>query len=124
MGDKWKEEVNKLKAGTLTEDDWTNLQGFLRRLYSLAEDMKFLTRGFDKQKKERAEELIEKFKKVVKGSDKPAKAKDVKLFLSSEPEITGYLSSFQDFLFDAGDDLEVGEEEELVVSTSIGRRKR
>jgi C4-type Zn-finger protein len=121
---KWKEEVAKIKEGNLTEDDWTNLQGFLRRLYSLAEDMKFLTRGFDKQKKEKAEELIEKFKKVVKASDKPAKAKDTKLFLSTEPEITGYLVSFQDYLFDAGDDLEAGEEDEIVVSTNIGRRKR
>jgi hypothetical protein len=121
---KWKEEVAKIKAGDLTDDDWTNLQGFLRRLYSLAEDMKFLSRGFDKQKKDKAEELIEKFKKVVKASDKPAKAKDTKLFLSSEPEITGYLSSFQDFLFDAGDDLVADEEEELVVSTNIGRRRR
>jgi valyl-tRNA synthetase len=121
---KWKEEVAKIKAGGLTDDDWTNLQGFLRRLYSLAEDMKFLSRGFDKQKKDKAEELIEKFKKVVKASDKPAKAKDTKLFLSSELEITGYLTSFQDFLFDAGDDLVADEEEELVVSTNIGRRRR
>jgi len=114
----------KVKAGNLTDDDWTNLQGFLRRLYSLAEDMKFLTKGFDKQKKEKAEDLIEKFKKLVKASDKPAKAKDTKLFLSSESEITGYLAAFQDFLFDAGDDLEAADEEELVVSTKIGRRKR
>jgi len=121
---KWKEEIVKVKAGNLTDDDWTNLQGFLRRLYSLAEDMKFLTKGFDKQKKEKAEDLIEKFKKLVKASDKPAKAKDTKLFLSSESEITGYLAAFQDFLFDAGDDLEAADEEELVVSTKIGRRKR
>jgi len=121
---KWKEEIVKVKAGNLTDDDWTNLQGFLRRLYSLAEDMKFLTKGFDKQKKEKAEDLIEKFKKLVKASDKPAKAKDTKLFLSTEPEITGYLAAFQDFLYDAGDDLEAAEEEELVVSTKIGRRKR
>ena len=50
--------------------------------------------GEDKRKE--AEELIEKFKKKVKGSDKPAKAKDMELFLSGEPEITGYLEKFQE----------------------------
>jgi len=118
-----KEEIKKLKEAELTEDDWTNLQGFLRRLFSLSEDMKFLSRGFDKRKKDEAEVLIDNFKKKVKASDKPAKAKDLKLFLASEPEISGYLMSFQDYLYDAGD-LEAGEEEELVISTSVGRRRR
>merc|ERR1712238_495414 len=105
----------------MTEDKWTNLQGFLRRLFSLGEDMKYLSKGFDKAKKQEAEDLIEKFKKKVKASDKPAKAKDLPLFLAGEPEITGYLEKFQDYLYDAGADIEAEEDDELQISSFRGK---
>lgn len=101
----WKKLGDRVKLGNDTDEDWTNTQGFLRRLYGLNDDMSYLTRGFGGDKKKQAEELITKFKKRVKEADKPAKAKDVPKFMDFHTEVTQYLVDFQDLLVDAPQDL-------------------
>eukprot|EP00931_Biecheleriopsis_adriatica_P098517 TRINITY_DN7249_c0_g2_i3.p1 TRINITY_DN7249_c0_g2~~TRINITY_DN7249_c0_g2_i3.p1 ORF type:complete len:1202 (-),score=270.06 TRINITY_DN7249_c0_g2_i3:108-3713(-) len=105
----WKKLPEKLKAPEDADKEWENAQGFLRRLYGLNDDMTYLTRGLRGEKKKEAETLIATFKKQVKASDKPAKAKDIDAFMKFHVEITGYLERFGDFLLDATEDIESGE---------------
>mmetsp|Transcript_37647 Transcript_37647/g.103436 ORF Transcript_37647/g.103436 Transcript_37647/m.103436 type:complete len:226 (+) Transcript_37647:47-724(+) len=106
----WQEIGEKMVNGEVsTEEDWSNAQGLLRRLYSLQDDMTYLSRGFAVVKKKEAEKLITTFKKRVKESDKPAKAKDVEKFMVFHKEISGYIDDFMGMLNDAPQDIDVGE---------------
>lgn len=72
--------------------------------------MTYLSRGFKPaEKKEKAETLINKFKKQVKLTDKPVKAKDYEKFLTFHTEITGYIEEFNSLLLDAEEDLSSAE---------------
>jgi len=103
--DAWKKLGEKLTTTQVSDDEWTNTQGFLRRLYGLNDDMSYLARGFKGDKRKGAEKLIESFKKQVKQADKPAKAKDLEKFMTFHKEITGYLNNFTDMLSDVVEDL-------------------
>jgi len=113
--DAWKNLRTKLTTmGEISEDEWTNTQGFLRRLYSLNDDMTYLARGFRGDKKKTSEKLITTFKKQVKLADKPLKAKELDKFIAFHKEITGYLEDFTGMLSDATDDLVADGVEEVV----------
>ncbi|CAE7354406.1 unnamed protein product, partial [Symbiodinium necroappetens] len=99
--DAWKKLPEKLQTAEDKDKEWDDTIGFLRRIYGLNEDMKYLTRGFRGDKKTNAEALIEKFRKQVKASDKPVKAKDFDKVMEFHKEITGYLEEFQTYLLDA-----------------------
>eukprot|EP00440_Ansanella_granifera_P063914 gb/GFBE01069293.1/.p1 GENE.gb/GFBE01069293.1/~~gb/GFBE01069293.1/.p1 ORF type:complete len:1246 (+),score=335.11 gb/GFBE01069293.1/:1-3738(+) len=109
----WIELPDKLKAPEDPNKEWEDAQGFLRRLYTLNDDMSYLTRGIKGEKKKEAEKLIASFKKQVKASDKPAKAKDLEAFMVFHAEIRGYLESFGNFLLDATEDLSSGDLEDI-----------
>merc|ERR1712060_748321 len=65
--DAWKSLGTKLTTmDKISEDEWTNTQGFLRRLYSLGDDMGYLGKGFRGDKKKNSERLVTIFKKQVK----------------------------------------------------------
>jgi len=99
----WKKLPAKLQGADVSDEEWQNTQGFLRRLYGVNDDMSFLSRGFRGEKRKTSDELITSFKKRVKAADKPAKAKDLELFLTMHGEITSYLDNFADLLSDAQD---------------------
>lgn len=110
------EAWNKLPEKLTSEDkdkEWDDAIGFLRRIYGLNEDMKYLTRGLKGTKKQEAQDLIENFRKKVKSSDKPVKAKDYETFMALHKEIAAYLAQFQTYLLDATEDLEAGEFEDI-----------
>ncbi|CAE8595964.1 unnamed protein product [Polarella glacialis] len=105
-----KEGDNATAATAAAAKEWENAVGFLRRLYGLNDDMTYLSRGFKPaEKKEKAETLINKFKKQVKLTDKPVKAKDYEKFLTFHTEITGYIEEFNSLLLDAEEDLSSAE---------------
>lgn len=110
----WQKLGERVKLGKDTDEEWQNTQGFLRRLYTLNDDMGYLASGFLPDKRKKAEDLITKFKKRIKEADKPAKAKDTELFMKFHQEITGYIVDFQDYLVDAPADLDF-EVEEVVL---------
>jgi len=113
--DAWKNLATKLTTmGEISEDEWSNTQGFLRRLYTLGDDMAYLARGFRGDKKKTSEKLITTFKKQVKLADKPLKAKELDKFMTFHKEITGYLSDFTGLLADATEDLVAEGIEEVV----------
>ncbi|CAE7946504.1 EMB2247 [Symbiodinium sp. KB8] len=103
--DAWKKLPEKLQTAEDKDKEWDDTIGFLRRIYGLNDDMKYLTRGFRGDKKTNAEALIEKFRKQVKASDKPVKAKDFDKVMEFHKEITGYLEEFQTYLLDATEEL-------------------
>lgn len=110
------EAWNKLPEKLTSEDkdkEWDDAIGFLRRIYGLNEDMKYLTQGLKGAKKQEAQDLIENFRKKVKSSDKPVKAKDYETFMALHKEIAAYLAQFQTYLLDATEDLEAGEFEDI-----------
>eukprot|EP00448_Togula_jolla_P021947 CAMPEP_0170575368 /NCGR_PEP_ID=MMETSP0224-20130122/3826_1 /TAXON_ID=285029 /ORGANISM="Togula jolla, Strain CCCM 725" /LENGTH=1232 /DNA_ID=CAMNT_0010898147 /DNA_START=1 /DNA_END=3699 /DNA_ORIENTATION=+ len=108
----WTELGEKFKKGEVkTKEDWDNTQGFLRRLYTVQEDMSYLAKGFQGTKKQEAEKLVEVFKKRVKAADKPAKAEDVETFMAMQVEITKYIDDFNDMLLDAPDEIDVTPED-------------
>jgi len=102
----WKKLAVKLTTTEVSDEEWTNTQGFLRRLYGLNDDMGYLSRGFPTDKKREAEKIITSFKKRVKAADKPAKAKDLAAFMEAYKEISGYLEDFQGLLVDAPQEME------------------
>jgi len=113
--DAWKNLGTKLTTmGEISEDEWSNTQGFLRRLYTLGDDMTYLGRGFRGDKKKTSEKLITTFKKQVKLADKPLKAKELDKFMAFHKEITGYLLDFTGLLADATEDL-VADGEDITV---------
>jgi len=108
----WKNLGTKTMGGEVkTNEEWQNTQGFLRRLYSLQDDMNYLARGLKEEKKQQAETVITKFKKRVKEADKPAKAKDLEAISPFFAEISGYINNFLDLLTDVEGDLEMGDAE-------------
>jgi len=105
----WRKLAKKVENGEVTDEDWTNTQGFLRRLYSLQDDMNYLARGLKAEKKAKAEEIVTSFKKEVKAADKPAKVKDTQKFLGYYTETQQQLVDFLELLVDATEDLDFGE---------------
>mmetsp|Transcript_83519 Transcript_83519/g.215088 ORF Transcript_83519/g.215088 Transcript_83519/m.215088 type:complete len:1240 (-) Transcript_83519:194-3913(-) len=113
--DAWKELAVKLKGmEAISDEEWQNTQGFLRRLYTLNDDMIYLSRGFPADQKKKADELIDAFKKDVKALDKPAKAKDLPAFMDGHAKVVVYLKDFQESLQDATADIDVDAEAEAV----------
>jgi len=111
--DAWKKQPDKITNAEDKDKEWDDTIGFLRRIYGLNDDMKYLSRGFRGEKKQKAEALIEKFRKQIKASDKPVKAKDFEKFMEFHKEVTGYLEEFQTYLLDATEDLDVGDAEDI-----------
>jgi len=108
----WKALPEKLTSED-KDKEWDDAIGFLRRIYGLNEDMKYLTRGLKGEKKQEAQDLIENFRKKVKSSDKPVKAKDYETFMGLHKDIAAYMTQFQSYLLDATEDLEAGEFEDI-----------
>jgi len=102
--DAWRKLAVKLKElPEISDEEWQNSQGFLRRLFGLNEDMSYLAKGFNPEKQKQSEKIVTVFKKRVKEMDKPAKAKNLPLFLDMHKEVTGYLVDWCEFLVDAQD---------------------
>ncbi|CAJ1349046.1 unnamed protein product [Effrenium voratum] len=100
----WKELPPKLTSEE-KDKEWDDAIGFLRRIYGLNDDMKYLTRGLKGSKKEEAETLVENFRKKVKSADKPVKAKDYDAFMGIHKDVSEFMEKFQTYLLDATEDL-------------------
>ena len=57
-------------------EEWKNVALFLRQLYSVGDDMMFLSKGFNKEKKEKAAELVKRFQDRLKKAAPAADKKD------------------------------------------------
>lgn len=90
----WKSIGAVLDKGGLTDEDWGSLRGYLRTIYSLSGDMEFTAKPWEKQLKEKAKGIINKFRVTVKGMDKPAIAQDVEAFAAQHAQVSQLFDDF------------------------------
>mmetsp|Transcript_3308 Transcript_3308/g.6733 ORF Transcript_3308/g.6733 Transcript_3308/m.6733 type:complete len:200 (+) Transcript_3308:2-601(+) len=86
-------------------DQWKTLQLYIRKLYSVGDDMLFVGKGLDKDKKAEAEKIVNKFRTDVKAADKPAREQNVGEFKELMVMADSGLSSFLDLLQDVPDEI-------------------
>lgn len=85
--------------------EWDNVGQFLRKIYSLSEDMKSIASGLEPEKKKKATALIDDLKKNAKAADAPTGSQNAPEFLAYARKITGILDEFMDLLYDVPDEL-------------------
>lgn len=89
----------------MTKDEWSNIGGYLRKLYAVGDDMKGISTGFDPTKKAQAQALAKSFQENVKAADKPVKAADWEGFLSLHRTAGGQIDTFLGLMQDIPDEL-------------------
>ena len=90
----------------MDKEEWNNVGQFLRKVYSVSEDMKAISGGFyDSSKKKRASELIDEIKKFSKAADAPTGSQNGAEFLPYAKKIVSILDEFLDLLSDVPDEL-------------------
>lgn len=94
------------KSVQLDQAEWENVQIFLRKVYSVSEDMKAIASGFyDPEKKKAAASLIDDLKKYSKAADKPAASENAAEFLAYTKKLSSIVDDFLDLLQDVPDEI-------------------
>jgi hypothetical protein len=89
----------------MDKTEWNNVGQFLRKVYSVAEDMKAIAGGFDPEKKKKAATLIEDLKKYSKAADVPTGTGNGPEFLGYAKKITNIFDEFLDLMSDVPDEI-------------------
>jgi len=77
-------------------EEWTNIQGFLRKFYDTGKEMEEVSNAFSRDEQKAVAEVAKNFKKGVKAIDKPAKEKDWEGFMIQHKQLLAYIDDFQD----------------------------
>mmetsp|Transcript_27002 Transcript_27002/g.22683 ORF Transcript_27002/g.22683 Transcript_27002/m.22683 type:complete len:208 (+) Transcript_27002:11-634(+) len=77
-------------------EEWTNIQGFLRKFYDTGKEMEEVSNAFSNDERKAVAEVAKGFKKAVKAIDKPAKEKDWEAFMTQHAQLLAYIEDFQD----------------------------
>lgn len=93
------------KAGDITNEEWKNVQLYLRQLYTAGDDMAGMAKGLSKDKQGTAAELIKSFKATVKKADDPAAAKDAAGLRAAQKVSSAQLADFLALFQDVPDEL-------------------
>mmetsp|Transcript_11358 Transcript_11358/g.14837 ORF Transcript_11358/g.14837 Transcript_11358/m.14837 type:complete len:188 (-) Transcript_11358:53-616(-) len=102
------EEIGKTvstRGSELSKDEWEGVMGFLRKLYSVGDDMKGISKGMDPTKKKEAEKLIADFQTVIKTADGAARGKDPNAFMILQKKSAEDLENFFLLLQDVPDEI-------------------
>lgn len=91
---RWGEVGQAISAGSVSADEWQSTRAFLRAFYSIAADMRFLAKPWDKPLRSRAEKASRMLEKKVKAMDGPAKEGDVETFLKMHEEADAIVGEF------------------------------
>lgn len=86
------------REGEVSGDEWRNLSGYLRVFFGVGEDMEFLARGWEEERKGKVKELVKRVRKVVKEMDKLVGEETKAAFLEKHGEVEGLLAEFGDML--------------------------
>lgn len=89
----------------MDKTEWNNVGQFLRKVYSVGDDMKSIANGLDPEKKKAAAILIEDLKKYSKAADAPTGTQNGPEFLAYASKVTTILDNFLDLLSDVPDEL-------------------
>lgn len=84
----------------MSAEEWSNIRGYLRKLYQNAAAMETLSRSFDDKRgaKKAAMQVYREFCREVRALDKPAEARDWRAFLDGHARSVDKLSEFFDIL--------------------------
>ena len=80
----------------IPDEEWKNIQGFLRKFYDTGKDMEEVAKAFSPDEQKAVAEVAKAFKKGVKAIDKPAEAKDADEFMTQHAQLLAYINDFQD----------------------------
>jgi hypothetical protein len=90
----------------MDKKEWDNVGQFLRKLYSVSDDMKAISGGFyDPEKKKKSAELIDSLKKFCKAADGPTGTQNGPEFLAYARKLTSIVDEFLYLLQDVPDEL-------------------
>ena len=89
----------------MSKDEWEGVMSFLRKLYSVGEDMKGIAKGMDVGKKKQAEALIGEFQTIVKTADGAARGQDREAFMILYKKSAVCLDDFFALLQDVPDEI-------------------
>lgn len=90
----------------MDKTEWNNVGQFLRKLYSVSDDMKAIAGGFSEpDKKKRAAELIDELKKYSKAADAPTGSQNGPEFLAYAKKLSSIVDEFLDLMSDVPDEL-------------------
>ena len=99
----WAAVATRVKSGEASDEEWKNIQLYLRKLYSVGDDMTSMAKGLPGSSQASALELIKDFKNVVKESDPLVVAKNVDGFLAVQNKTAKQLDDFLAFFQDVPD---------------------
>jgi len=94
----WNQIGKRVNEGhdEMPDEEWTNIQGFLRKFYETGKDMEEVAKAFSPDEQKAVAEVAKTFRKAVKAIDKPAKDKDWEAFMQQHAQILAYINDFQD----------------------------
>jgi outer membrane protein assembly factor BamE (lipoprotein component of BamABCDE complex) len=87
------------------QKEWDNLGQFLRKIYGLGDDMKYLANTFDEDKKKKSNDLTETLRKLSKAADVPASNKNAPEFVAYTQQLIVTLDKYFDLLRDVPDEI-------------------
>ena len=93
------------KSDEFEQQDWDSLGQFLRKIYAIGDDMKFLANTMNADKKAKADELIDNLRKYSKAADAPAANKNAKEFVAYTQQLIVILEKYFDLLTDVPDEI-------------------
>lgn len=83
--------------------EWNNVRTYLRKFYSVGDDMVALGKGRGKESKQAVEGIAKALRKTVKDMDKPAASKDWEAFMVAHASATSLVDDFFGYLKSASD---------------------
>ena len=101
----WGKIAKRVKEGGVADEEWKNIQLFLRKLYTASDDMAGMSKGLNSATQAEAQALIKTFKEAVKAADAPTVAKDTDGFLAAYKTTNGQLDKFLAYFQDVPDEL-------------------
>mmetsp|Transcript_27639 Transcript_27639/g.55316 ORF Transcript_27639/g.55316 Transcript_27639/m.55316 type:complete len:194 (-) Transcript_27639:151-732(-) len=93
------------KKEEIGEDEWKSTSLYLRKLYGVGDDMKFITATMDKSKKSSGEGIAKEFQNAIKAADKPAMAREYKPFSDNQKKSLALIDDFLALLQDIPDEI-------------------
>ena len=91
--------------GDIDQKEWSNIGGFLRRIYAEADDMKSVANSQSPDKKQQALEIAEQLRKYSKGGESSINEQDAKALSAVLDKCNSLLQEFFDLLSDIPDEI-------------------
>jgi hypothetical protein len=88
------------REGPVSAEEWANLSGYLRVFFRVGEDIEFLSKGWEVERRERVKEIVKEMRREVKEMDKVVGEGTRAKFLEKHGVVEGLLVEFTRILED------------------------